>query len=419
MKNLLRFLRPDFDVVVTKQTRIGCLVDRQVRLTEEQFNRLDELEDNDRCLLTGGAGTGKTMLAAEYAKREAGKKARVLFVCFNRLLGGWIRRLADTAGVVAGNWHDIASDFARRSSLQKEFDEQDRTIRQRGGDGAHDLNQHGLDETFADYGKFGLEERDVLFDVLVVDEAQDLLWSPHVRGFLDAALRGGLAGGRWAIFGDFNRQAIRPNVEPFDPNRVLADYQVVPAKSKLLQNCRNSRSIAEATAVVTGVETGSVKLDTTVDELKVEHRYCKKVDLALAQEVERLVKDGTPVEDIVVLSPYSLDNPQKSGIAGIERLAGHPLRKAEPGTDAEPGSITVSSIRRFKGLESSVIIMVNVDAMEGERSESLLYVGMTRARALLILLVTDTSQARRVWEPRFREMARRAASPTGGPGRVA
>lgn len=34
---------------------------------------------------------------------------------------------------------------------------------------------------------------------------------------------------------------------------------------------------------------------------------------------------------------------------------------------------------------------------------------MTRARALLILLIVDTTEARGVWEPRFQEIARRAA----------
>ena len=64
--------------------------------------------------------------------------------------------------------------------------------------------------------------------------------------------------------------------------------------------------------------------------------------------------------------------------------------------------------------------MVNVDAMDGARNESLLYVGMTRARALLVLLIADTTQARGVWEPRFREMARRATPPAGGgPGEAA
>lgn len=410
VKNLLRFLRPDFDLVIAKRIAIGRIVDRQVRLTEEQLDRLDELEDNDRCLLTGAAGTGKTLLAAEYARRMAGRGARVLLVCFNALLGGWIRKqLGDTAGVTAGNWHDVARRFARGSSRKDEFEEKDKAIRE---SGEHDLNKVGFDETYAEYGTFGLEERGAPFDVLVVDEAQDVLWSRHVLRFLDAALRGGLAGGRWAVFGDFNRQAVRPNVPPFDPAEVLPDRGFV--RARLLLNCRNSRSIAEATAVVTGVESRIGKPDSTVPELGVEHHFCGgNLDLAalLTRTVERLTREGTPVEDVVVLSPCRLDDRQKSGLAGVERIAGHPLRPAEQGADVEPGSLRYSTIGRFKGLESNVVILVNVDAMEGERNESLLYVGMTRARALLVFLVADTKQARRVWEPRFREMTRLASSP--------
>ena len=418
VKNLLKFLRPDFEVVVTSQIKIGRIVENLLRLTEEQFDRLDELEENDRCLLTGAAGTGKTMLAMEYARREARKGARVLLICFNKLLGDWIRRRFDgTAGVTAGNWHGVARDFARRSSFKDEFEKKDRAIWNPDVD---DRNKLGLDETYAEYGQYGLEEHGVLFDVLVVDEAQDVLWSPHVLGFLDAALRGGLAGGRWAIFGDFNRQAIRPNVEPVDPGAVLSDYQL--AKSKLSWNCRNSRSIAEATAIVTGVESRIRKLDSTVPELEVKHHYYRKSGLAtlLTRTVERLTAGGTPVEDIVVLSPYRIDDRQRSGLAGIERIAGHPLVRAEPGAEVEPGSIRVSTISRFKGLESNVVVMANVDAMEGARNESLLYVGMTRAQALLVLLIADTAQARGVWEPRFREMARRATTSTaGGPDETA
>lgn len=412
VKNLLRFLRPDFDLVVAKRIVIGRIVDEQVRLTEEQFDRLDELEANDRCLLTGAAGTGKTLLAAEYARRMAGRGARVLLVCFNALLGGWIRRqLGDTAGVTAGNWHDVARRFARGSSRKDEFEEKDKAIRE---SGEHDLNKVGFDETYAEYGTFGLEERGAPFDVLVVDEAQDVLWSRHVLRFLDAALRGGLAEGRWAVFGDFNRQAVRPNVPPFDPAEVLPGRGFV--KDKLLRNCRNSRSIAEATAVVTGVESRIRKPDGTVPELGVEHHFLRQeADLAalLTRTVERLTREGTPVEDVVVLSPCRLDDRQKSGLAGIERIAGHPLRAAEPGADVAPGALRWSTIGRFKGLESKVVILVNVDAMDGERNESLLYVGMTRARALLVLLVSDTPRARRVWEPRFREMAKRGTSRDG------
>ena len=179
VQSILGFLRPDFEVVVTPQVRIGRIVEKQVRLTEEQLNKLDELEENDRCLLTGAAGTGKTMLAMEYARREAGKGARVLLICFNKLLGDWIRRQFDgRAGITAGNWHGVARDFARRSSFKDEFEKKDNAIWNADVD---DRNKLGLDETYAEYGQYGLEERDAQFDVLVVDEAQDVLWSPHVE----------------------------------------------------------------------------------------------------------------------------------------------------------------------------------------------------------------------------------------------
>lgn len=347
VKNLLEFLRPDFARVVTKQVRIDRLVDEQVRLTEEQFNRLDDLEANDHCLLTGAAGTGKTLLAAEYARREAREGKRVLSICFNALLDGWIRRqLEGTAGVTAGNWHDVSRDFARRSSLGEEFEEQDRVIRESGAD---DLNELGFDELYAKYGKFGLEERGALFDVLVVDEAQDLLWSRHVRSFLDVALRGGLAGGRWAVFGDPNRQAIRPNVESVDLRAVLAGYGV--ANLTLSLNCRNSRSIAKATAVVTGVESRIGKPDGTVPELRVEHDFCgRDLDLAarLTRTVERLTREGTPVEDVVMLSPCRLDDrrspgwPESNGLPAI--LCGPPNRA--PTLSRDPSGIPRSAASR-------------------------------------------------------------------------
>lgn len=65
-----------------------------------------------------------------------------------------------------------------------------------------------------------------------------------------------------------------------------------------------------------------------------------------------------------------------TGAAGI--LCGPPNRAPT----SRPGALRWSTIGRFKGLESKVVILVNVDAMDGERNESLLYVGMTRARAL-------------------------------------
>ena len=60
-------------------------------LTEEQYEKLDSLEENDRCLFEGGAGTGKTLIAGEFARREAVLGRKVGIFCYNKLLGSYIK----------------------------------------------------------------------------------------------------------------------------------------------------------------------------------------------------------------------------------------------------------------------------------------------------------------------------------------
>src|SRR2546423_12101455 len=62
---------------------------------------------NPRVIFEGPAGTGKTLLAIESARRAAGDGKRTLLVCFNRLLGQWLRHETESlgGGVTAGTLH--------------------------------------------------------------------------------------------------------------------------------------------------------------------------------------------------------------------------------------------------------------------------------------------------------------------------
>ena len=57
---------------------------------------------------------------------------------------------------------------------------------------------------------------------------------------------------------------------------------------------------------------------------------------------------------------------------------------------------TVESIRKFKGLESDVVIIPDLkhDFMENEEVRNLLYVGMSRAKAHVVLII-DTGDFNR------------------------
>jgi hypothetical protein len=70
----------------------------RILLDERQAQLLELIELNDRVLVEGVAGTGKTVLAAEAARRRARLGQRTLLVCFTRALANHLSvALADTS----------------------------------------------------------------------------------------------------------------------------------------------------------------------------------------------------------------------------------------------------------------------------------------------------------------------------------
>ena len=66
---LATILRGDFDLAISVSAQIRNAEDALISLTKEQYRCLDQLDDNPRCLIQGAAGTGKTLLAVEAAKK--------------------------------------------------------------------------------------------------------------------------------------------------------------------------------------------------------------------------------------------------------------------------------------------------------------------------------------------------------------
>ena len=227
------------------------------------------------------------------------------------------------------------------------------------------------------------------FDMVVLDEAQDL-GKRHTLDLLNLSVRGGLAGGRWAIFGDFTRQALYGDT--VDPVEVLSQYSEHFVRAKLTLNCRNTRRIAEETTILAGFERPPFRLGEETG-LPVEHRYWRAPsDLveSLTHVLESLVKEKMPVDNIMLLSPRRLEN---SSLAGIDRISGFPLLDGSRGmTSPHSDAVRFSTIHSFKGLESQVVIIVDIDSVDGEQSQSLLYVAMSRARSLLILMINERSR---------------------------
>ena len=379
------FLRPDFERVVAKGMRVGRTENKILRLTEEQYARLDELEANPRCFFEGAAGTGKTLLALEYSRRAAQAGLKVLTVCYNRLLGEWLQRQSTqvaTAKIEAGTWHSVVRSLILKSDVAGEFTGRERQAFDNG-----DVGQL-FNELYPFYSEMALEELGTPFDVLVVDEAQDLC-RQHILDTLNLIIPGGLAKGQWAFFGDFTRQALYDVRE--EPAVALARYSESFVRAKLTLNCRNTRRIAEETMLVAGFDNPPFRLGEEIG-LPVEYRYWERAsDLvgSLADVVKRLVKEGVSIEDIVILSPRRFKN---SDLAGCETISQFPVVDISRSMTTARQVIRFSTIHAFKGLESPVVIVADIVEVDAEESQSLIYVAMSRARSLLVLMVHEKAR---------------------------
>ena len=90
--------------------------------------------------------------------------------------------------------------------------------------------------------------------------------------------------------------------------------------------------------------------------------------------LERLVaEEGVPQKDIVILSSHGWDKSDfAAGRLGPYTLTERPRQGAR-------GSV-FSSIRAFKGLESPVVILCELEDLDDATRDQQLYVGLSRAR---------------------------------------
>jgi len=80
---LQNILCPSFNILLSKTLEIDYKKEKFNALIKEQSNLLNYLEDQRSAVINGAAGTGKTMIAVEKARRHSIKGEKVLFLCFN------------------------------------------------------------------------------------------------------------------------------------------------------------------------------------------------------------------------------------------------------------------------------------------------------------------------------------------------
>jgi hypothetical protein len=388
LTEIRKFLRPDFERVIARSSAIAQSEEQLVALTEEQYRYLDIAEVNERTLVTGAAGTGKTVLAIEHAKREANAGRSVLLLCFNRILGEWLNVQIEKSGlskITARSFYSYLRHLIDQSSYAEEFAARSKAV----------PSKQVFSDLFPYYGELAILEQGVEVDTLVIDEAQDLVF-PAGLAIFNSVLRGGLSGGRWSMFGDFTRQAIYGTVEGTEGESYVIEklqefvvsFPVIPLK----MNCRNTRQIGEETALLSGFDSLPYHL-AKVDGLPVDYRYWKNRSEEadqLEKTINMLLKEGINVSDIVILAAVRFENSVASTLG--DRIS-VPIAEISSIGKGFTDHIAFSTIHAFKGMESPIVILCDFPDIATNEQRSLLYTGMSRARSHLIMLLPEKTKA--------------------------
>jgi hypothetical protein len=364
-------LRGDFDLRPSLHTRIGHVSAEMLRLTEEQYRVLDGLAANERVIVRGGAGTGKTLLAVQEARRLAHAGQRVFFACFNRHLAAHLRTLlADVPGVDVYHLHGYMAETVAAAELEFRLPPAE----------AADLYTVFYPElTVEALLELKLVEQ---YNALIIDEAQDLLLETYLELF-DALIKGGISNGIWRIFLDHNQNIFRSTAVP--ALQKLAETR--PADFRLTINCRNTRPIAVVNSLISGV-TGEETLQVDGPEVEqIWYRDRAHQRREISRCLNRLFGEGFSPADIVILSPYRLANGCLAD--GLENVA-YPLYDLSSRTAPPAVShIRYASVASFKGLESDIVLFIDNDDLTRPNRLATFYVGASRARAYLALFLHE------------------------------
>ncbi len=340
LKALKNYLRPEFETVAPLHVQTRRVAEQIARLTEDQMALLDIVDANPRVMCPGGAGTGKTFLAMELARRWTANGDKTALVCHSP----WLKRFLESRIEIPGLTVALASGISTAAA------------------------------------RMGINR----FDALVVDEGQDLLDLPNLE-ILDHCLKNGIDNGKWCFFYDINNQAGLFGKVDQEALKVLENTK--PARVPLQMNCRNTRLIIEKVKTLLGADMGARGAAEGPD-VRQQVVYSKEASSkAIEKEIHTIIEEGGLSQgELTILSaqpfPQSSASLLKSSLkAQIVILDEYSLRTFPP------GRISFSEISTFKGLENEAVIVVDLPVPEkSDHPLPLHYVAMSRARAVLSLI---------------------------------
>ncbi len=329
--------------------------EERVKLDGAQLATLSAVIENDLVLVQGGAGTGKTILAAELARREVKTGRKVLFLTFTEALAFELAKELSHPLITVSPIGRFALDHLRSKGFSKpeepapEFWE-------------------GITKLAARWRSRSLW-RECAFETVIVDEAQDFgRWEWRIAGRCASGEKQRI----WAFLDEsqafwekrslpasFLKKCTRLNLEK--PYRC-------PPSIQALADAYLGKEIKEDT-IRCGLDEGTVGIGASLKD---------KVHDAVAAQINILLEQGFKPSDIAVISLRGRTFDEN--IMHRRKLSGHPIISATD--DRAPEHIVCDTFLRFKGLERLAVIVTDL-LFESSKYNVRMNIALSRAVGIL------------------------------------
>jgi hypothetical protein len=382
----------DFEVTRTAADRYIERNEVRRNILDEQVAQLELVDSNDRIYFDGAAGTGKSFLLQEAAVKLAKSGNKTLVLCWNVMMA------EETEHQIGGRPNLVVRDFNKL--MLEVIGKQNNPADAKDDWYKVKLPKKAI-EVLKQYPEIGG------YDAICIDEVQDVASSQLLIEFALRMTKDKFDS-KMVLAGDRFQQIMTDGMAQVDPYAELKKMLPDLVRVTLKTNCRNAPALSEQLPGLTGLTLNVTRHripQGTDGGIQVYKYNSNNQTKELAKVIRQLLKEFRP-EDIRILSPFG---PNHS-------VVGELLQREAQGADErylktvlrwqQKDGIRWRSIAKFKGLESDVVILTDVDQRAKDfyvnshrKLGEGLYVGASRARYWCLILTSDdvlTYQPRKV-----------------------